>query len=65
MSVILTTPEEWRLWLSAEPHDGLKLQRLLSDTALKIVAISLQDDWPPGCEPPPTAPYRPTLRSRC
>ena len=38
MPVILRTPAEIDLWMSAPPEDALKLQRPLPDGALKIVA---------------------------
>ncbi len=38
MPVILTTPEEIHLWLTADPPKALELQRPLPDGALRIVA---------------------------
>jgi hypothetical protein len=38
MPVILTTPSEVDLWLSAEAPEALKLQRALPDDALRVVA---------------------------
>jgi putative SOS response-associated peptidase YedK len=51
MPVILTTPEEWDLWLSAEPQEALKMQRPLPDDALKIVARGEKEDPPPALAP--------------
>jgi putative SOS response-associated peptidase YedK len=59
MPVILTTPEECDAWLPAEPADALKLQRPLSDEALKIVATGQPEDPPPEEAPPVAA--EPTL----
>jgi putative SOS response-associated peptidase YedK len=38
MPVILTTPEEYDVWLNAPTEKALKLQRPLSDDMLMIVA---------------------------
>ena len=38
MPVILTRPEEWRRWLTADRAEALALQRPLTDGLLKIVA---------------------------
>jgi len=42
MPVILTRPEEWRLWLTAT--EALRLQRPLPDGMLEIVAEGLRED---------------------
>jgi len=42
--VILKTPEEVDVWLSAETKDALELQRPLPDDALKIVASDERSD---------------------
>jgi putative SOS response-associated peptidase YedK len=42
--VILKTPDEVDVWLSAETKDALELQRLLPDGALKIVARGERSD---------------------
>ena len=44
MPVILTTPDEVDLWLSAETADALALQRPLPDEALRIVAKGERED---------------------
>ena len=44
MPVILTTPDEWRAWLSAPADDALKLQRPLPDGTLRIVAAGEKED---------------------
>ena len=47
MPVILTTPKEVDLWLSAEADDALALQRPLADDALRIVATGEKEDRSP------------------
>ncbi len=42
--VILKTPDEVDVWLSAETKDALELQRPLPDGALKIVARGERSD---------------------
>ena len=44
MPVILTTPAEWRCWLTAETGEALKLQRPLPDGLLHIVAEGTRAD---------------------
>ncbi|MFT4148598.1 MAG: hypothetical protein QM656_00245 [Paracoccaceae bacterium] len=44
MPVILTKPEEWRVWLTADTAEALKLQRPLSDGLLQIVAEGSRAD---------------------
>jgi putative SOS response-associated peptidase YedK len=44
MPVILTTPDEFDRWLEADTLDALKLQRPLSDDALRIVAKGEKED---------------------
>ncbi|MEH6773854.1 MAG: SOS response-associated peptidase family protein [Cereibacter changlensis] len=44
MPVILTEPEEWRLWLTAPADEALRLQRPLADGRLRIVAEGLRED---------------------
>lgn len=44
MPVILTKPEEWRLWLTAPVTDALRLQRPLADGLLQIVAEGVRED---------------------
>ncbi|PTE19533.1 DUF159 family protein, partial [Cereibacter changlensis JA139] len=44
MPVILTEPEEWRLWLTAPAEEALRLQRPLADGRLRIVAEGLRED---------------------
>ena len=43
MPVILTKPEEWRLWLTAPAADALRLQRPLADGMLQIVAEGVRE----------------------
>jgi len=43
-TVILKTPDEVDVWLSAETKDALELQRPLPDDALKIVASDERSD---------------------
>ncbi|MFC3058030.1 SOS response-associated peptidase family protein [Paenirhodobacter populi] len=38
MPVILTRPEQWRTWLTADTPEALNLQRPLPDGLLRIVA---------------------------
>jgi putative SOS response-associated peptidase YedK len=44
MPVILTRPEEWRLWLTAPAADALQLQRPLAAGMLQIVAEGGRED---------------------
>ena len=44
MPVILTTPDEVDLWLTAETAEALALQRPLPDEALRIVAKGERED---------------------
>lgn len=44
MPVILTKPEEWRLWLTAPVRDALKLQQPLPDGMLQIVSEGGRQD---------------------
>jgi putative SOS response-associated peptidase YedK len=44
MSVILTTQEEIDHWMAAQAEEALKLQRPLSDNALRIVARGEKKD---------------------
>src|SRR6201993_2341460 len=47
MPVILTTPQEVDLWLSADAPKDLELQRPLPNGALRIVASGEKEDGPP------------------
>jgi putative SOS response-associated peptidase YedK len=47
MPLILTTPEEADLWLSADTADELTLQRPLPEYALRIVAKGEKEDRGP------------------
>jgi putative SOS response-associated peptidase YedK len=47
MPVILTTTEEFDLWVEGETVEALKLQRPLPDDALRIVAKGEKEDAPP------------------
>lgn len=44
MPVILTTPREWRQWLTAPAEEALELQRPLQDGMLTIVAEGVRED---------------------
>jgi putative SOS response-associated peptidase YedK len=44
MPVILTTPAEWRRWLTAPAPDALQLQRPLPEGMLEIVAEGARED---------------------
>ncbi|WP_028030894.1 SOS response-associated peptidase [Gemmobacter nectariphilus] len=44
MPVILTTPAEWRCWLTAETSEALKLQRPLANGRLESVAEGTRAD---------------------
>ncbi|MFC4171368.1 SOS response-associated peptidase [Microvirga sp. GCM10011540] len=46
MPVILTTPEEYEIWLNAPTEEALKLQRQLPDDMLEIVAEGQRSDKP-------------------
>ncbi|HEY8361120.1 MAG TPA: SOS response-associated peptidase [Ramlibacter sp.] len=46
MPVILTTPEEVDLWLSAPKEEAIALQRPLPDGVLEIVAVGKKTDAP-------------------
>ncbi|AMY68276.1 SOS response-associated peptidase [Frigidibacter mobilis] len=48
MPVILTEPEEWRLWLTAPASEALRLQRPLQDGMVQIVAEGGREDPIPG-----------------
>lgn len=44
MPVILTSPDEWRCWLTADTSEALKLQRPLANGLLEIVAEGTRAD---------------------
>lgn len=44
MPVILSTPEEWRAWLTEPLPDALRLQRPLADELLSVVATGQRHD---------------------
>jgi putative SOS response-associated peptidase YedK len=44
MPVILTTADEVETWMTASLDEAMKLQRPLSDGALKIVARGVKED---------------------
>ena len=46
MPVILRTPEEVEIWMTAPAEEALKLQRPLPDGALRIVARGVKEDAP-------------------
>jgi putative SOS response-associated peptidase YedK len=46
MPVILTTPEEYEIWLTAPAEEALKLQRSLPDDMVQIVSEGHRSDQP-------------------
>jgi putative SOS response-associated peptidase YedK len=44
MPVILTTPDEVEIWMTAPADEALKLQRPLSDGELRIVSRGVKKD---------------------
>jgi putative SOS response-associated peptidase YedK len=46
MPVILTTPDEYEMWLNAPVEEALKLQRPLPDDMLEIVSEGPRSDPP-------------------
>ncbi len=52
MPVILRTPEEMNVWMTAPAADALKLQRPLPDGALRIVAQGAKEDGGAGATVP-------------
>lgn len=63
MPVILTTPEQWEIWLAGLPAEALKLQRPLPDGSLRIVARGEKEDGGGALEAPrpPPAPAQGSL----
>jgi putative SOS response-associated peptidase YedK len=51
MPVMLTTPEEWKIWLRAPADEALVLQRPLAAERLEIVATGETEDPPSGARP--------------
>ena len=48
MPVILRTPDEVEIWMTAPAEEALKLQRSLPDGALWIVARGVNEDPAPA-----------------
>lgn len=42
--MILTKPEEVETWMTASAEEALRLQRPLSDGALRLVACGVKED---------------------
>ena len=55
MPVILTTPEECEIWMTAPVEEALRLQRPLADGLLSVVARGEKQD-PPTMTTPEMAP---------
>jgi putative SOS response-associated peptidase YedK len=51
MPVMLTTPEEWGVWLRAPAAEALRLQRPLAAERLSLVATGELEDPPSGIAP--------------
>ncbi len=50
MPVLLTTPEEWNIWLTGSVEDAIALQKPLANDALHIVATGAKSDRAPSIE---------------
>jgi putative SOS response-associated peptidase YedK len=50
MPVILTKPEELKLWMTAPPEEAMKLQRPVPDQLLQIIARGKSETKRSRCE---------------
>jgi putative SOS response-associated peptidase YedK len=48
MPLILTTPEEWDVWMRAPWDEASQLQQPLPDAILRIIASGEREDPPPA-----------------
>jgi putative SOS response-associated peptidase YedK len=51
MPVILTSPEEIEIWMTAPWEEATKLQRPLPPGVLKVVSVGVKEDPPPTAKP--------------
>jgi putative SOS response-associated peptidase YedK len=58
MPVMLTTPQEWDIWLSAPIEEALALQQPLAPERLQIVARGELEDPPTGTSPQAVSPAK-------